>query len=378
LLQNGLKERFNELKQPRIYLFCYFLVLLVFSIYIVINAWVPTGETVKTENSTRPFSKSPVKGTNITVPVLGPIDKPVGSSPTNITVPAAGAKVTTTTTTSQNSTTETINIKNILTVKDRIYLLNQTEKTTPKNITVLLEKILPLRSQNKEIRLVSLSALFGFVGACLSGITSVLTRKVWTNSKHGTAVRLVYVYFARPWVGTAVAIVTYIALRAGLVNMGSAADVKILSDFGIAAISALVGLMSDEMILRLRDVFRAFFGLTTLQGTQELIVSLPKTNIVKGEKIPISATLAEARSIQDLSAYFFVDDEKIAKLDKKEEKFNDSGVSIVDITAIAIGTTVVSVIVRNGLDLYVSREITVVDGGAAGDGDQVKSKSDKN
>jgi hypothetical protein len=342
----------NELKQFRIYLFFYFIILLGFSIYIIINYWEPTGETIRIENSTTPYDKSADNKPKITIPAI-----PTGGTD-NLT------NITTEKTTLENSTTVTETVKHFLGYENGTEsLLTKTETFKPKGNQSYLDKFFHLQSTNMEVRLVSVSALFGLLGACISGIMSVLARKIWAIGKHGTTWRLVYVYFARPWVGMSVALVTYISLRAGLINMGNAADVKIISDFGIAAISALVGLMADEMILRLRDVFRAFFGLSTLQGTQELLVSLPKTNIVKGEKIPISASLAEARSSQDLSAYFFVDDESIAKFDKKEEKFNDSGVAIVTIEGIKIGKSVISVIVRDGLDLYVSREITVVEAG---------------
>ena len=72
------------------------------------------------------------------------------------------------------------------------------------------------------------------------------------------------------------------------------------------------------------------------------------------------------RSGQDLSAYFFVDDESIISLRNKEGKFIDSGVAIVSIKGERVGTTFITVVVRGGLDLHVSDEITVVDSGDAG------------
>jgi hypothetical protein len=339
----------NELKQFRIYLFFYFIILLGLSLYIIINSWEPTGETVTIENSTKPFDKSAVNAAKIAIPTKGTANL---------------ANITTETTKLQNSTTETIKVKNFLGYKNGTeYLLSENETSNPKGKQAYVVNFLHLQSKNKEVRLVSVSALFGLLGACISGIMSVVTRKIWATSKYGTSWRLVYVYFARPWIGISVALVTYISLRAGLLNMGNAADVKIISDFGIAAISALVGLMSDEMIVRLKDVFRAFFGITTLQGTQELLLSLPKNSIALNETIPISATLTELRSSQDLSAYFFVDDERIISLGKKEEKFNDSGVAISSLRGTQVGRTFISVMVRGGLDLYVSHEITVVDAG---------------
>jgi hypothetical protein len=79
--------------------------------------------------------------------------------------------------------------------------------------------------------------------------------------------------------------------------------------------------------------------------------------------VTISATLTELRSGQDVSAYFFVDDESIISLANKEEKFNDSGVAIISIRGKKAGKTFITVVVRGGLDLYVSDEIEVVEAG---------------
>jgi len=347
----------NELKQFRIYLFFYFIILLGLSLHIIINSWEPTGETIRIENNTKPFNESPM-------------NKPAVNAP-KITIPPSGTanatNITTERTTVENSTTQTITVKNFLGYENgTVSLLTENEISNPKGKQGYLDMFLHLQSKNKEVRLVSVSALFGLLGACISGIMSVLTRKIWTTPKYGTSWRLVYIYFARPWIGISIALVTYITLRAGLLNIGNAADVQIISDYGIAGISALVGLMSDEMIVRLKDVFRTFFGITTLQGTQELLLSLPKKSIVVNETISISATLTELRSGQDLSAYFFVDDESIISLKNKEGKFNDSGVAIVSIKGERVGTTFITVVVRGGLDLHVSDEITVVDSGDAG------------
>jgi len=361
------KTRF-ERPGARLFLFAYFIILLGITLFVIVNYWVPTGETRQIENMTMKYDKSAVAKANIAIPSRGTVNL------TNITTEKS---------TLENSTTITEKVKHFLGYKNGSeYLISENQTFNPKGNQSYLDKFFHLQSTNLEVRLVSISALFGLLGACISGIMSVLTRKIWATGKFGTAWRLVYVYLARPWVGMAVALVTYISLRAGLINMGTAADVRIISDFGIAAISALVGLVSDEMIVRLRDVFRTFFGITTLQGTDELVVTFPKRNIIKGEKIPISAILAEVRSSQDLSAYFFVDDTTIAKFEQNEEKFNDSGIATVNIEGLEVGHTTVSVMVRSGLDLSVSREITVklpptADGGKVGQQGQPAAEGEK-
>jgi hypothetical protein len=184
----------------------------------------------------------------------------------------------------------------------------------------------------------------------------VLTRKLW-DSKSATSLRLIYTYFARPWVGVSVALVTYITLRAGLINVGEA---TVISEFGIAAISALVGLMADEMVTRLRDVFRALFGIASLQAEQELRLSFEKNSINKNEEILILATLSELRPTQAVDAYFFVQDANIVDLIKKDEnKFNNSGVAIARIKGKNVGSTLISVMAGD-LNLYDSLEVKVV------------------
>jgi hypothetical protein len=344
---------FNELKQFRIYLFFYFIVLMGSSLYLIINSWEPTGEITSTVNNTKPFDKS----------------KPINVVPSGVPIPSKAtinlANITTETTTVENSTTKTTTIKDFLGYQNgSVSLLTKKETSDPKDNVSFLERFLHLQSENREVRLVSVSALFGLLGACVSGITSVLTRKIWTTVKYGTSWRLVYLSLARPWIGISVALITYIALRAGLINMGETGDVsdaaklEIISDYGVAAISALVGLLSDEMIVRLRDVFRTFFGITALQDTQELSFSVPK-NIQINSTIPISASLTELKSGQDLSAYFFVDDVSIASVTEKRVKFNDSAIAITLLKGERAGTTFVTVLVRGGLDLHLTREISV-------------------
>jgi hypothetical protein len=145
-----------------------------------------------------------------------------------------------------------------------------------------------------------LTVLFGLLGAYIAGITSVLTRKLW-DSKYAISLRLIYVYFARPWVGVSVALVTYTALRAGLINVG---DATVISEFGIAGISALVGLMADEMTTRLRDIFRTLFGIQSLQAEHELRLTLDKDTINEGEEILVSAILTDLRPTQTVEASF--------------------------------------------------------------------------
>ncbi|CAN5474243.1 hypothetical protein BH18THE1_BH18THE1_17450 [soil metagenome] len=90
-----------------------------------------------------------------------------------------------------------------------------------------------LDSPNQEVRLVSIFALFGLLGETIPGIISVLSRRVWYSGKSVNIRRLLYNYYARPWVAISVGIVTYVTLRAGLINVGTLSEVTIISEYGV-------------------------------------------------------------------------------------------------------------------------------------------------
>jgi len=168
-----------------------------------------------------------------------------------------------------------------------------------------------------------------------------------------------------------VGIITYVTLRAGLLNVGSVganvgplSEVSVISQYGVAAISALVGLMTDEIILRLRDIFRALFGITSLQKEPEIQLSLPKNSITVNEQTEISAILTDMRPTenQDLIAYFFIQDTKIVQMvpdTKRDEKFTSMGVATVTIRGNSPGKTTITVILFGDSDLYDTKEIEV-------------------
>jgi len=69
-------------------------------------------------------------------------------------------------------------------------------------------------------------------------------------------------YFSRPFIGAAMAVITYLVLRAGFISGSPTA----INDFGVAGFSALVGLMTDEITRKLRDVFDSLFGIAKSKG----------------------------------------------------------------------------------------------------------------
>ena len=57
----------------------------------------------------------------------------------------------------------------------------------------------------------------------------------------------------------AIAVIVYTLLRAGLIPSSTVQ----VSAFGIAALSALVGLMTNEITKKLRDICSSLFGMRT-------------------------------------------------------------------------------------------------------------------
>jgi hypothetical protein len=85
----------------------------------------------------------------------------------------------------------------------------------------------------------------------------------------------------------------------------------------------------DEMITRLRDIFRTLFGFPSLQAEQELRLSLEKYSIYVGDTIQVTASLPELRPATNvLTAYFSVGDPTIVRLEDVESEFNDAGVAV--------------------------------------------------
>jgi hypothetical protein len=133
-----------------------------------------------------------------------------------------------------------------------------------------------------------------------------------------------------------------------------------ISEYGVAAISALVGLMADEMISRLRDVFRTVFGIPSLQADQEFRLFLPKSNIPVKDSTPVCAILSELKpTTKDKKAIFMVQDPYIAKLESNEIDFDETGLAVVMLTGLTKGETLVTAMVESSRDLFDSLKIKV-------------------
>jgi hypothetical protein len=64
-------------------------------------------------------------------------------------------------------------------------------------------------------------------------------------------------YLLRPFIGVALALIVYFAVRGGLI--GGAAGADALSPYGVAAIAGLAGMFSKQATDKLREVFENLF-----------------------------------------------------------------------------------------------------------------------
>lgn len=145
---------------------------------------------------------------------------------------------------------------------------------------------------NREKNLIIVNTLFGILGGSTYGLASITT---WIgNNKYEKSWTLWYV--SRPIIGGALALVFYFLLRAGLVG-GFPINV---GDFGFAAISIIIGLLTTTAMKKLRDVFDVLFGIAkrkdemgdepTPAANASLKLGASTTKIKAGEELELRAT----------------------------------------------------------------------------------------
>jgi hypothetical protein len=203
-----------------------------------------------------------------------------------------------------NSTSTTSN-GTVTTLEKKYFFNNQIETITT---TSSLNS-----SAERETKLVELSILFGVLGSSIHGFTSLT---IWMSSN-----KLKKAYFSwfliKPFIGGTLALIVYTLLRASLLSGVSAqggisSQQFFINDYGVAGISAVVGLMTGQMTQKLRDVFDTIFGISKGNdkgdiepGDNFLTVIPSEIHIKKNEEAFVGVALKdnEDKGVKDTKVY---------------------------------------------------------------------------
>jgi hypothetical protein len=144
-------------------------------------------------------------------------------------------------------------------------------------------------------RLLFIAMLAGGAGAFLSSLLSLAT---YIGNRELTRSWAVW-YLARPPAGMVLALLVYFILRGGLLNSGVSVDV--LSPYGVAAFSGLIGMFVRQASDKLRDVAEAMF---TSRVNQERADAVHTAAAAPGapSTAPTSAEAIAAAHVQDPGA----------------------------------------------------------------------------
>jgi len=186
-----------------------------------------------------------------------------------------------------------------------------------------------------ETLLVIIMMVSGAIGACLFSI--------WAISHHlGKENDFDYIryrawYFTRPFLGAGIAFIFYILVRGGLLTIGAA--VLALNIVVIAGLSGLVGMFSEQALLKLLEVADALFGPSKEEKNPETeaaeeadeakkAAEEAKKVVEKAEKKAIQAKEKAEKAKQKAgSSNSAKDEKKLAEAKKKEEDADEEVVS---------------------------------------------------
>jgi hypothetical protein len=118
---------------------------------------------------------------------------------------------------------------------------------------VQLFGVLPAFFINGETRLILLSLSLGALGGCVHGATSF----VGYAGNNKLYVSWVWYYLMRAPISATLALITYFVVRAGFFTASTSTSQ--ISDFGIAAVSGLVGMFSKQATAKLDELFSSLF-----------------------------------------------------------------------------------------------------------------------
>ncbi len=141
--------------------------------------------------------------------------------------------------------------------------------------------LIPVKEQKKQaeakemdlgIRLLILSLLFGVLGGSTHGLSSLMDFRGQRRLFRSWSLW----YFGRPILGGMVSMIFYLVVRAGLFS--SSAPSIDANLYGIAAISTLVGMFTDQATNKLAELFKTMFVTKGEEREGKLIPNKPKAD----------------------------------------------------------------------------------------------------
>jgi len=128
---------------------------------------------------------------------------------------------------------------------------------------------------NPDVRMILLVIFASALGSCVHAATSFATYV----GNRSLVESWYWWYFLRPFIGIALSLITYFAIRGGLLLLTDYSKTAEINPFGIAAIAGLVGMFSKQATDKLRELFDNLFR--TQKGDEERANKLEDTHPVR-------------------------------------------------------------------------------------------------
>ncbi|MDP2885980.1 MAG: hypothetical protein Q8P51_13270 [Ignavibacteria bacterium] len=107
-----------------------------------------------------------------------------------------------------------------------------------------------------EQRYLLVALLFGMLGGASHGLASLMDFRGQRRLFRSWSLW----YFALPFLGGMMAVIFYVVIRAGLLTGTGETATDLINPYGVAAISAVVGLFTDQATNKLGEVFKTLFA----------------------------------------------------------------------------------------------------------------------
>jgi hypothetical protein len=315
-------------------IFVYYIIVLVISIYLILDYWDPVPlnvfdytkeeKTIKYANGTE---QSGLVTSNQTMAV---------------------SKITIKHNTSGSNSPE---ISNIVVKENGTVIQNKSNFAFGKNI-------------DREFQLVVLVLAFGIIGGATHGLSSLVTYV--GNRRHDGSWTIWY--FGRPVIAGIAAIVFYLLIRGGILSIN--AQPADLNYFGIAAISVTAGLMATEATKKLRDIFMTLFGTQVRESGDEsqdktdskIILPYSSKSIKVNEELDLKIIACEFkdRPLKEKEIIVnLVDNQDNIELSSEELKTDGHGKTTLTIKGKNPGSVILNIYLKDNVAVMDALEIDV-------------------